>query len=65
LKAKDIRALEDAELKKQLDAAYQETFELRFKAATKQAKSHRDLPKARKNIARMKTITRERELGIR
>ena len=65
MKAKDIRALEDAELKKQLDAAYQETFELRFKAATKQAKSHRDLPKARKNIARMQTITRERELGIR
>ncbi len=65
MKAKDIRAMEDAELKKQLDAAYEEMFDLRCKAATKQAKSHRDLPKAKKNIARLKTIIRERELGIR
>jgi large subunit ribosomal protein L29 len=57
--------MEDAELNKQLEAAYQETFDLRFKAATKQAKSHRDLPKAKKNIARLKTVARERELGIR
>lgn len=65
MKAKDIRALDDAEIKKQLEAAYEETFDLRFKAATKQAKSHRDLPKAKKKIARLKTIIRERELGIR
>jgi len=65
LKAKEIRALGDEELKKQLEAARKESFELRFSAATKQSKSHRDLPRARKKIARLKTIVRERELGIR
>jgi large subunit ribosomal protein L29 len=65
LKAKEIRALGDEELKKQLEAAHKESFELRFTAATKQAKSHRDLPKVRKKIARLKTIIREKELGIR
>ena len=65
MKAKEIRALGDEELKKQLEAAHKEFFELRFSAATKQLKSHRDLPKARKKIARLKTIIREKELGIR
>ena len=65
MKIEEIRALGDEELKKQLEAAHQETFQLRFSAATKQSKSHRELPRARKKIARLKTVARERELGIR
>jgi large subunit ribosomal protein L29 len=65
LKAKEIRALGDEELRKKLEEAHKEFFDLRFQAATKQLKNHRELPRARKEIARLKTILQERELGIR
>jgi len=65
LKAKEIRALGDDELRKKLEEAHKEIFDLRFQAATKQLKNHRELPRARKEIARLKTIIQERELGIR
>jgi large subunit ribosomal protein L29 len=65
LKVKEVRELGDEELKKQLEAAYKEYFDLRFSAATKQLKNHRELPAAKKKIALLKTIIRERELGIR
>ena len=65
MKAKEIRALGDKELKKQLEVAHRELFDLRFQAATRQLKNHREIPSARKEIARLKTIIHERELGIR
>ncbi len=64
MKTKEIRALGDEELKKRLEEARKELLELRFKAATKQLKNHRELPMLKKDIARLKTIVRERELGI-
>lgn len=64
MKTKEIRAFGDEELEKRLEAAHKELLELRFKAATKQLKNHRELPMLRKDIARLKTIVRERELGI-
>lgn len=65
MKAKELRTLGDEELKKKLDEAYKEFFSLRFKAATRQLKNHREPPRAKKEIALLKTIIRERELGIR
>jgi large subunit ribosomal protein L29 len=65
LKVKEARELGDEELKKQLEAAYREYFDLRINAVTKQLKNHRELPAAKKKIALLKTIIRERELGIR
>ena len=64
MKAKEAQALSDEELKKQLETAHRELFELRFSAATKQLKNHRDIPKAKKKIALLKTVIRQRELGI-
>jgi len=64
LKVKEIRALSTEELAKQLEAAYRELFDLRFRLATKQLVNHRELPMVEKKIARLKTIMRERELGI-
>ena len=64
MKTKEIRTLGDEELKKRLEEAHKELLELRFKAATKQLKNHRELPMLKKNIACSKTIVRERELGI-
>ena len=65
MKVKEIRALNPEELSKQLEAAYQELFDLRFRLATKQLVNHREIPRAKRKIARLKTIMRERELGIR
>ena len=65
MKAKEALALSDEDLKKQLETAHKELFELRFSAATKQLKNHRDIPKTRKKIALLKTVIRQRELEIR
>ncbi len=64
MKVEEIRALSTEELAKQLEAAYRELFDLRFRLATKQLVNHRELPRVEKKIARLKTIMRERELGI-
>ena len=64
MKIGEIRALGDAELKKRLEEAHQELFNLRFRAATRQLPNHREIPKVKKRIVRMKTIIRERELSI-
>ena len=63
MKLTEIKVLGDAELKKKLEEAHQELFNLRFKLATRQLVNHRELPKVRKRIARINTIIRERELG--
>ena len=65
MKVEEIRPFSDDELAKQLEAAHQELFNLRFHLATKQLVNHRELPRVKKKIARLKTLIRERELGIR
>lgn len=62
MKVEEVRALSDKELDKQLGEAHQELFNLRFRLATKQLVNHREIPRARKRIAQIKTIMREREL---
>lgn len=64
MKVKEIRALSSEELTKQLEAAHQELFDLRFRLATKQLVNNREIPRVKKKIARLKTIIRERELDI-
>ena len=65
MKVDELRALSNEELTKQLEEAHQELFNLRFRLTTKQLVNHRELPRVEKNIARLKTIIREKELGIR
>jgi large subunit ribosomal protein L29 len=65
VKIEEIRALTTEELKKQLEEAHHELFNLRFRLATKQLVNHRELPRVKKRIAILKTILRERELAIR
>lgn len=64
MRLEEIRALTPEELKKQLDEAQRELFNLRFRHATRQLVNNRELVKAKKKIARMHTIHRERELGV-
>jgi large subunit ribosomal protein L29 len=65
LKIEEVRALTSEELAKQLEAAHQELFNLRFRLATKQLVNSREIGKVKKKIATLKTLIRERELGIR
>ncbi len=65
MKVEEIRALGAGELAKRLEEAHQELFNLRFRLATKQLVNHREIPRVKREIAKLKTIMRERELGIR
>lgn len=65
MKADQIRALSNEELLKKLEETHEELFNLRFQLATRQLVNHREIPRVKKKIARMKTILREREFGIR
>ena len=65
MKVEEIRALTAEELKKQLEEAHQELFNLRFRLATKQLVNHRELPRVKKRIAQLKTIIKEKELATR
>ncbi len=65
MRPEEIRALGDEELRKQLEEAHQELFNLRFRLATRQLVNHREIRKVKKKIARMMTIKRERELVVR
>jgi len=65
LKVGEIRALSTEDLAKQLEESHQELFNLRLRLATKQLVNHREIPRVQKEIARLRTIIRERELGIK
>jgi large subunit ribosomal protein L29 len=62
--ATEYRGLETEELVEKLKDAKEELFNLRFQAATGQLESHGRLLVVRKDIARIYTVLRERELGI-
>jgi len=64
LAAVDLRASSEEELDAKLAEAKIELFNLRFQAATGQLESHGRLRAVRKEIARIYTVKRERELGI-
>ncbi|HEY8363222.1 MAG TPA: 50S ribosomal protein L29 [Tissierellaceae bacterium] len=65
MKAKEIRQLSDTELKNKLNELKAELFNLRFQLATGQLDNPARIKQVRKDIARVKTIMRERELGLR
>jgi large subunit ribosomal protein L29 len=64
VKVEEIRALSNDEIAKALEEAYEEDFNLRFRLATRQLVNHREPVKVKRNIARIKTIMRERELAL-
>lgn len=53
------------ELLKKLDDSKDELFKLRFRLATNQLDNPMKIKEARRDIARVRTIIRERELGIK
>ena len=65
MKISELRALGAVELKKKIEDLHQELFNLKLRAATRQLASNREIPRVRRDIARINTILKERELGIR
>lgn len=59
----EIRTLTNAEIGQRLDEAYEEMFNLRFQRRTGQLKNTARLSQVRRDIARLKTVMRERELA--
>ena len=61
----ELDKLTSTDLEARLREAKEELFNLRFQAATGQLESHGRLREVKKDIARIYTVVRERELGIR
>jgi large subunit ribosomal protein L29 len=64
IKAAELRELADEDLVQRLREAKAELFNLRVQGATGQLDNNRRLQVVRKDIARIYTIMRERELGL-
>ena len=64
MKAKEVRQMSEKELNTQLLELKAELFNLRFQLATGQLDNPLRISAVRKDIARVKTIVRERELGL-
>lgn len=65
LSAIDLEDMTDDKLLGELKKSKEELFNLRFRAATGQLEANHRLKVVKKDIARIYTIMRERELGIR
>jgi large subunit ribosomal protein L29 len=63
--AHQLDEMTSVDLESKLREAKEELFNLRFQAATGQLESHGRLRTVKKEIARIYTVVRERELGIR
>lgn len=64
MKANELRNLTTAEIEQNIASLKEELFNLRFQLATGQLENTARLKQVRKDIARAKTILRQRELGI-
>ncbi len=62
-KAKDLRTLSEGELFEKEKQFREELFNLRFQQATGQLENVMRVPQLKRDIARVKTILRERDLG--
>ena len=61
----DLDSMDDAQLSKALEKAKAELFNLRFAQAVGNLEDHGRMKTVRRDIARIYTIARERELGYR
>jgi large subunit ribosomal protein L29 len=64
VKASEVHALGDQDLVQALKDAREETFNLRFRHATGELENSAGLGQARRNLARLMTVARERGIDI-
>ena len=65
MKANEIREMNSEEQKEKLASLKEELFNLRFQHATGQLENPMRIKELKKSIARIKTVQREAELGLR
>ncbi|MDP6101384.1 MAG: 50S ribosomal protein L29 [Dehalococcoidia bacterium] len=63
MKPSELRAMGISELRRRLDENCRELFDLRFRMATRQLVKISEIRRVRKEIARIRTLLREKELG--
>jgi large subunit ribosomal protein L29 len=63
MEAREVRAMATEEIQRKLDEAQEELFNLRFQWSIGQVKDNNRLIQVKRDIARLKTILRERELA--
>lgn len=63
MKAKEVKAMSSDEVRKALQDARENLFNLKFQWATSRFRDHNVLKAARRDIARLETVLRERELA--
>jgi large subunit ribosomal protein L29 len=64
-KTEEIRKLSEDDLAKELEEAHRRLFSLRLQRETRQLPNHREPPKVKRLVARLKTIQRERQIAAR
>jgi large subunit ribosomal protein L29 len=64
MKGREVHLLDDAELSQKLHESYQELFNLRFQKANREVTNFTRIGMVKRDIARLKTVLRERELDI-
>jgi large subunit ribosomal protein L29 len=62
MKAEEINGMSETQLKIALEENRQELFNLRFQVATRKIKNHQRIPQVKKDIARIMTALKERDL---
>ncbi len=60
--AEDLRRLDESKLDHEINEAYRALFTLRFQHASRQLQNYRELRNAKRRIARLRTIKRERQI---
>ena len=61
MKAFEIRNLSDDEIRSKIEETYEELFNLRFQLTIGQARDSNQIVAVKKNVARLKTVLRERQ----
>jgi len=62
MKMAELRGLDDTETRRRLRDLQEELFNLRFQYATRQLTNHSRIQQVRRDIARIRTLLRERAL---
>ena len=65
MKADEYRQMSDEQLDLSLKEVVKNLFHLRFQSATDRLETPSEVTKAKREVARIKTIIRERQLGVR
>jgi large subunit ribosomal protein L29 len=65
MRVDEVREKNNEELQQEMDESYRELMNLRFRWATHQLTNVNEMKIVKKTIARIQTVLREREMGIR